>query len=312
MSEEINTNQCIHIGTGFDRNYLNGFLALVGSLLKHHRGGMFELHVITDGLSLDEKRKIRERVLNSGHRLTFYEVEPSLVKQFVTLGQWTSVVYYRLYFSMLIQKPIRRLLYLDCDTITINSLWSLYTVDLEDHPVGAVYDNYVKTQPYIGIITEGDYFNSGVLVIDLEKWRDEKISERCFTYLLNHPERILYLDQCALNAVLKNNWKKLEHRYNLMYSLLPEGMGRNQMEQVLKDGVVVHFTLQRPWNMLCRNRLRKLYFRNLRHYGINLPSWGRYTDFKIRKIPAWLTIRLQEFYFDSPWIQRIWRALPTK
>lgn len=312
MSDLRSTKQCIHIGTGFDRNYLNGFLALVGSLIKNHSDGLFELHVITDGLSPNEKENIRDRVVNSGHRLTFYDVEPSLVKQFVTQGQWTSVVYYRLFFSMLINRPVRRLLYLDCDTIAINSLWSLYSVDLGNHPVGAVYDNYVKTQPYIGIISEGDYFNSGVLVIDLEKWRDEKISERCFAYLLSHPERILYVDQCALNAVLKNNWKKLEPRYNLMYSWLPEGVGKTRLDQVLKESVVIHFTLQRPWNMLCRNRLRQLYFRYLRYSRINIPPRRRYNDFEIRKIPAWLSIRMQEFYFDSPWIQKIWKALPTK
>lgn len=312
MSKGTGTDQCIHIGTGFDRSYLNAFYALVSSLVMNHSNGLFELHVIADGLTPDEKEKIKGRVLDSGHCLTFYEVDPSLVKQFVISGKWTSVVYYRLFFSTLVRESIQRLLYLDCDIVAIKSLWSLYTIELDNYPVGAVYDNYVKKQPYIGISTEGEYFNSGVLVMDLEKWRDQKISEKCFQYLLNHPERILYVDQCALNAVLKNNWKKLENRFNLMYSVLPEGLDKYQLQEFLEDGVVVHFTLQRPWNMLCKNPLRKLYFYYLSQSGIKVFPWVRYTDFQIRKIPAWLTIRLHEFYFDSPWIQRIWRSLPMK
>lgn len=312
MSEGIVTDRCIHIGTGFDRNYLNAFHALLGSLVRNHSETPLELHIITDGLTSKEKAKIRTRVSNAGHRLTFYEVDPSRVKHFMVSGEWTSVVYYRLLFSTLIHRSIRRLLYLDCDIVAIKSLWSLYTIELDGYPVGAVYDNYVKKQSYIGISTEGEYFNSGVLVIDLEKWRDQQISEKAFNYLLTHPDRILYVDQCALNAVLISNWKKLEPRFNLMYSFFPQDMDKTQLREFINNGVVVHFTLQRPWNMLCKNRLRKLYFHYSEISGLNFLPWVRYTDFEMRKIPAWLMIRLQEFYFDHPWIQRIRRFLPKK
>ena len=304
--------QWIHIGTGFDKNYLKPFHALLGSLIENHGSDNFEIHAISDQLSDKEKKAIADRVRESGNKISFYEVDPALVKRFVISSQWTSVVYYRLFFSSLIPEEINRLLYLDCDTIVHKSLRQLYSMDLDGFPLGAVYDNYVKIQPHIGIVEEGEYFNSGVLLIDIEKWRRQQISERAFNYLLSHPERILFVDQCALNAVLKNNWKRLEERFNLMYSSFPQDISKSQVVEYLKQAVVIHYTLQRPWHMLCRNRLRHLYFYYLRRSGIQSYSFYCYSDFEVGKIPAWIKLRFQELYFDMPFMRRIWRSLQAK
>jgi lipopolysaccharide biosynthesis glycosyltransferase len=305
-------DEFIHIGTGFDKNYLRPFHALMASLIENHPHDRLALHAITEGISAAEKEGIKDVIENAGHRITFYEVAPSLMQRFVLSGQWTSAVYYRLFFSSLLPDNIGRLLYLDCDTVVVKSLRRFYDIDLETHPVGAVYDNFVKTQPHIGIVEEGEYFNSGVLLIDTKAWKSQGVSEKALQYLVKNPEKILFVDQCALNAVLRNNWKKLEPCFNLMYSVLPEGISKKQIDKLLEEAVVIHFTLQRPWHMLCRNRLRSLYFYYLNRSVMKASQKTRYTDFEIRRIPAWLMIRLQEFYFDRPFIQRVWRSLQTK
>lgn len=307
-----NGGECIHIGAGFDRNYLRHFFALLGSLIESHHQNRLQLHVIAEGLRADEMKRIVDLISRSGHDISFYELDRSLVDRFQVSGQWTPVVYYRLFFSLLLPSDIQRLIYLDCDTVVIKSLWPLYSIELDGYPIAAVYDNYVKTQPRIGIFKEGEYFNSGVMLIDLNEWRNQNVSENASTYLVTYPEKILFVDQCALNAVLKDNWKKLQSRFNLMYSALPQGISRRQMNEVLQDAVVVHFTLHRPWQMLCKNRLRFLYFYYLRRSGIKISLATYYTDFELRKLPAFLAIRLHEFYFDMPFIQKVWRFLQAK
>lgn len=307
-----NYSECIHIAIGFDENYLRPVYSLISSLITNHPSGQIQIHAIAEGISDEEKDRITRFIKNSGNRISYYTINQSHVKQFVLTNQWTSSVYYRLFFTMLIPKPILRLLYLDSDTIVINSLWPLYTTILDKYPVAAVYDNYVKTQPLLNIVEEGEYFNSGVLLIDVEKWKQQKISEHAFNYLQQHPENILFVDQCALNVVLRNNWKKLDCRFNLMYSFLPETIGKKQLYEFMKDNVVIHFTLQRPWQMLCKNRLRSLYFHYLKRSGVKNLRWHGYSDFEIRKIPAWLKIRLQELYFDVPCLQKVWRFIHAK
>jgi len=302
----------IHIGTGLDRNYLKPFLALVSSLVKHHARNQFKIHAIATGLLVEEKQQITKLVAKSGNEILFYETDPGILNSYVLSNQWTSSVYYRLCFSSILPEEVSRLLYLDCDTLVVSSLLALYQSDLDGYPVAAVYDNYVRSQPLIGIFEEGDYFNSGVLLMDLKEWRQQTISEKTFEYLRSYPERICYVDQCALNAVLKGNWKKLDSRFNLMYSILPGQVSRREMNDILKGAVIIHFTLQRPWQMLCRNRFRYLFFKYLAQAGTSVPFWNYYSDFEVRKIPEWLTIRATELYFDAPVIQRIWRSLKAR
>lgn len=300
----------IHVAAAFDQNYILPFYSLLNSLFAHHSPGELHIHLIAAGLSAGEKRNLALTAERAGHRMCFYEVDVSKVENFGPRGKWTSSVYYRLFFPELVDESVERVLYLDTDTVVVKSLRSLYEQDLEHFPVAAVYDNYVKTQPLIGITEEHNYFNSGVLLIDVIKWRSQQITARTFQYLRDFPERILFVDQCALNAVLKGNWKMLPPCYNMMYSILPEGISKKSMSKYVQEAVIVHFTLQRPWHMLCRNRLRYLYFHYLKQRRV--PSSKRYTDFEIGKIPAWLNIRLLEFYFDSPTIQKIWRIMQVK
>ena len=309
---EGDVDQWIHVGVGFDRNYLMPFHAMLNSLIESNRDNKLQLHVIADELSSEEKKEISDRLRAAGNRISFYNVDSSLINKFVLTSQWTAVVYYRLFFSKVIPQTINRLLYLDCDTIVNNSLLELYSMDLEGHPVAAVYDNYVRIQPLIGIVQEGEYFNSGVLLMDIHKWNQQQVSERALDYLLTYPEKIVFVDQCALNAVLRNNWKKLDPCFNLMYSLLPEGLSKRHLNDYLNKAVIIHFTLQRPWQMLCRNRLRYLYFFHLRRSRLKLYPFYCYSDFEWKKIPAWLKLRTRELYFDMPVIQKIWRSRLAK
>jgi lipopolysaccharide biosynthesis glycosyltransferase len=303
--EEPDVQQMIHLAIAFDENYARPFHALLASIASN--AGPAHLHVIATGVNEQHLDQIRAYVRRHSMEITFYTIEDTRVGQLITRDTWTTAVYYRLYFPLLVNHTVRKLLYIDTDTLVLNNLSELYHWPLDGYPVAAVYDNYVKTQPMIGMDTPGEYLNSGVLLIDTQAWRDQKISEKAIDYLLTYPERIRYVDQCALNAVLRHNWLHLDTRYNLLYTYLPEEQSKQQVMKVMNDAVIVHFNLERPWHMLCKNRLRVLYRKYLNAY----PNGDSkvISDFTAGKIPAWLTIRLKEFYLDSEWLKATWRRL---
>lgn len=295
----------IHLGIAFDQNYLAPFYALITSIFENNQQRQIVIHAIITGVSEEEKLKITNYAANHNCKVIFYTIDEALTSRFVLTGKWTAAVYYRLFFPLLVSADVERLLYLDTDTLVINDLGELFNSDLGDYPVGAVYDNWVKTSPQLEIFVEGDYFNSGVLLIDVPKWNLQRISEKTIEFLNNFPEKIKFVDQDALNGILKDNWKKLDIRFNFMYSLIPEGISKKELDRLIKDKVVIHFTLQRPWFLLCKNRLRDLYFNFLQK------SPGRYRksviDFEMNKMPALLKLRAVEFYNDSPGLQKLWR-----
>jgi lipopolysaccharide biosynthesis glycosyltransferase len=298
----------LHIAMAFDQHYLHPFYALLTSILEHHENASLCLHVIVTGVDEVEKNAIRQYVEKSGNQISYYAIDDTLVKRFVLANTWTQAVYYRLFFPLLIPSDVKRLLYIDTDTIVVNSLAPLYHQPLMGHPLGAVADIYVKTQALIGIHTEGEYFNSGMLLMDTERWRAERISEKACDYLTRFPERILFVDQCALNAVLHQNWQPLPSKFNLLYSYLPEDLAASQIHDYLRDKVLIHFTLHRPWDMLSRNRLGFLYFYYLKRSPVGR-SARRFNDFSMEKLPAYLKIKLLNFYFDAPFVGAIWRRL---
>jgi lipopolysaccharide biosynthesis glycosyltransferase len=300
-------NGVIHIAIAFDKNYLLQFYALCSSLAYNNRNNTLHLHVIATDVDEVNLNSLENFLLKFSINITFYRPDLSTIRSLVLTHNWTAAVYYRLLFPQIVPKHVVRLLYLDCDTLVLNDVNSLYNnEDIGQFPVAAVYDNYVKSQPLLGI-QEGNYFNSGVLLIDVPCWNEQQITQKATQYLIEFPERIRYVDQCALNAVLVNNWSRLPYNYNCLYTYLPASASWQTLQNFVNDVVVLHFTLERPWNFLCRNRLRVLYFHYLKKTRKNRSK--RYIDFSWKLLPAWLNIRLLEFYVDSPKLQLFWRRL---
>ena len=299
--------QEINLAIAFDQNYISPFYALITSIFENNRSNKIIIHAIVSGLSEEIKNNISNYALKNNAKINYYTIDEQTVAQYVLTSTWTAAVYYRLYFPLLVPNAVNRLLYIDTDTIVVNNLAELYAIDLEHYPVGAVYDTWVKTAPHLDITEEGQYFNSGVLLMDIQKWKTQQITEKAFAFLNTNPEKIKFVDQDALNAVLVHNWKKLDAKFNMMYSSIPEGISKQEMKTFISDKVIVHFTLQRPWNLLCRNRFREFYF----YYLQKSPSrqMPKITDFAWQKIPDLIKIRLTEFYYDSPRLQNVWRKL---
>ncbi len=94
----------------------------------------------------------------------------------------------------------------------------------------------------LGIAHKVDYFNSGVLLMNITEWKKQQITKKAIQFLQDFPKNILIADQDALNAVLKNNWLKISNRFNLTYFDVPADLPERQLKAYLKDKVIIHFT----------------------------------------------------------------------
>lgn len=297
----------VHLAIAFDQNYLEPFYALITSVFQNNPNNHIVVHAIATGVPSNFRRDIEAYVSKHGSAICFYEVDEAYVAQFVLTSKWTPAVYYRLFFPLLVPDSVERLLYIDTDTLVVGNLREFDKIDLGHYPVAAAYDNWVKNSPELGITEEGMYFNSGVLLMNVPEWKKQRVSERAIEFLLQHPEKIKFVDQDALNAILIGNWLRIDNRFNLLYSLIPEDLPQRDFDQFLADKIILHFTLTRPWTMLCQNRFRYLY----RRYLLASPfkPQKRYTDFAVSKLPALLRLRVRELYFDNPAVAALWRRL---
>ena len=128
---------------------------------------------------------------------------------------------------------------------------TLFDLDLGDAPAAAAvsagspkYGNGKRPWAQLGIDPETPYVNSGVLLIDVERWRAEGIGRAVLVDIAEHRSLYRWMDQDGLNAVLANRWALLPPEWNLQ--LGSKVYRRNP--PALETVGICHFTgIWKPW-----------------------------------------------------------------
>lgn len=157
----------------------------------------------------------------------------------------TTTIYFRLYIADLYPE-LDKAIYIDADTVVPGDVAKLYDTDLKGNLIGAVQDCFMSanqvTTDYV-TTTQGfdvsEYFNSGVLLMDLAGLRKVNFADK-FTHLLNtyHPT-LIAPDQDFLNAMLHDRLLLLDPKWDTMMTAGDEGP---------EDPQIIHYNLfGKPW-----------------------------------------------------------------
>ncbi|MEQ9635586.1 MAG: glycosyltransferase family 8 protein [Devosia marina] len=162
----------------------------------------------------------------------------------------SNIVYARLMIDRLVDKDVERVLYLDCDMLVRDDVAWLFTLDLNGNSIAAVRDT-IGAQITNGrdvsrnrdIFDPGDYyFNAGMIVIDVARWRDADVLGRMEEAYASGIMQRIYYDQDLLNLIFRRNWLKLPWRWNLIDPKPPH-------ESL--DPAIIHYTGDnKPWGIL--------------------------------------------------------------
>lgn len=168
----------------------------------------------------------------------------------------SSIAYARYFIPDYIQEDT--VLYLDCDLLINDKLDSLFEQDVREHYIAAIRD------------ANGQGFNTGVLLINNEKWRQEKLKERLIEQSIVTMKEVeegrfehFNGDQTIFNQVLQDDWLELGRAYNLQVGHDIVALYNNWQEHLAFNDkpVVIHFTTYRkPWTTLTANRYRDLWW----------------------------------------------------
>ena len=122
----------------------------------------------------------------------------------------------RLFLSFILSEDVDRLLYLDADTIVTGKLDPLLSLEMGDHPVAMCLDSLVRKHKLrLGFDMADFYYNSGVMLFSMKKWRERRCSERIADHVRNVRAWYASPDQDLINVVLKGEIMKLSPRYNI-------------------------------------------------------------------------------------------------
>jgi lipopolysaccharide biosynthesis glycosyltransferase len=227
----------MHIVSAADDNYLPHFCAMLHSAWLYHPHARF--YLLDSGLSENNRALLAAFARAQNIDLRMIDCAASLI---TTLGDIPKRAHYARLLIPELLGDHDRVLYLDADITITGPLDELFATDLQDRPFSAVRDIELTRQrdsTRQGIAFEPTYFNSGVLLIDISRWKKLRITEQVFQHALNYHQTFYLSDQSALNAVLLQNYREMDQQWNFF---------KFHEYDAVTDVHVVHHTLyDKPW-----------------------------------------------------------------
>ncbi|MEG4204413.1 glycosyltransferase family 8 protein [Microcoleus sp. Pol7_A1] len=280
-------NQPIVLVSTADDNYAMALAVTVKSALVNLKNKRKVLLYVLDGnITPAKKHKILKSL--DSELIEIFWVQPDealFVNMKIDEKYNTLAVYYRLFIPELIPQHFDKAIYLDSDIVVLGDLEQLWNSDIGDNYVLAVQDIWqryirkakgLRNYQEIGLSPDYKYFNAGVLVINLEKWRADNIGTKAIEFLEQNRDYVRWHDQDGLNGVLAGKWGELDPRWNQMqaiyeYSSWTESpYTEDVFNQVLHNPHIVHFaTFPKPWQQNCKHPKQDLFFDYLA-----LTAWG--------------------------------------
>ena len=248
---------CVGVVASSDENYAAPLAVMFFSLLSNcSEPERVRLFCIDGGITPETKKAMQDDIARAGGGpIDFMQFDTEKYADLPTTRHVTASAYYRISIPELFDAAVSKVLYLDCDMVVKGNILDLCSLDIEGYHLGAVENLSGHTHRKLGI-PQNEYFNSGMLLINLDLWRRDNIPDAVFRFKVEHPDRISTNDQCALNGVLHRRWKPLPLKWNHQKGLyharrkLARFDPKEIREAILIPGIIHYVTDNKPWNRL--------------------------------------------------------------
>lgn len=279
------------------------------------------VYVLDSGISEANKEKLLTVCRDYGRKEIVFIPANNISEKLsmnVAVDRGSLSQYARLFVSSDLSDDLSRVLYLDCDIIIKQSIRELWNLDMHGKTISALMDAFSKYyRANIDLAKNDIMFNSGVMLIDLEKWREQNIEEKLMKFIAGKKGKIQQGDQGALNAVLSHDTYCFEPRFNsvtifydftykemLIYRKPPMFYTEEQVREATENPSIIHFTTsflsKRAWMKGCKHRYAGEWlkykvmspWKETELWEDNRPWWKQRGAEIIKKMPRSMGIRL--------------------
>lgn len=242
----IEENKRITVVTVCDNHFAVMLAALIKSIeINHLSAEIIDLYIVEDRMSGTNKGLISNTVQNTKILIHWLAMDQVVDKRKLPLDASTFPlnVYTRLFIPYFLPDSCNKAIYLDVDMIVRKDLSVLWHVDMQGRTIAGVLDRAervstswagIANYKELGIHPEAGYYNSGLLLLDLEQWRRSKLTEEVVASIIQNKQYANFPDQYGLNVVFANKWHTLDPKWNT-YAF-----------QETKDPYIIHFIGVKP------------------------------------------------------------------
>lgn len=211
------------------------------------------IHILSDFISRRNQTRLT-KLCNDNIYIHIHIVSDTTIIKGLVTGVWSIYAWYRLLLPDLLEKDIHRVLYLDCDVLVNDNVRPLFTVDLSGKAIAACIDtqSYNKDRRMrLGYDCYMNYICTGVLLINLDKWREEKTHEKIIAFAKANSELLQFPDQDAINVICQDDKIILSPKYGALvtyftnFDFIRQHLG--EIECIFDNPAIIHYAGYQPW-----------------------------------------------------------------
>ena len=268
-------NNPIGIIVACDNHYVVLLAALLQSIEYHHKTEEpVEVFIVDDGISVRNRMKLESSVNPGIMKLRWIPMDEAIPDEMTIpfdRSSYPKNIHTRIFIPHFIPARFEKIIYLDVDMILMCDISDLWNTDLGDHMLAAVMDPRLKVfsnswggimnYKELGFDPDTKYFNTGILVINNKKWREEGSASTVVKCISDNEKYANYPDQYGLNIVMANRWLQLDPRWNSF------------ADAECPDPFLIHFIGRKPMYKTYDNRPE---FREIFYEHLAKTRWNRF------------------------------------
>jgi UDP-glucose:(glucosyl)LPS alpha-1,3-glucosyltransferase len=253
MNRTATAASSFHIAFCVDNHYFRAMGATIASIIANNPGQHLTFHVLAFEVSDQHRARLAQLETMYPVKAELHLIDLASFEQFSHFlghSHYSLSIFIRLVIPLVLRAQTDRVLYLDADILCVGSLDEMIALDISRDVAVVVPDAPVTTARRVAALElpHAEYFNGGVMFINIEKWIAEDITEKTLDLLLNSKKPLRFWEQDALNIVLNGRARYLSPRWNYLYDLIHDlNVNKTAMRPVGK-AVFIHFAgAVKPW-----------------------------------------------------------------
>ena len=304
--DSIDRSNTIDVLCAADDSYAMPLAVTLKSACRNlSRGSRIRLFLLTGGIRNDNWRMLEQTFQGQPIDVNVIEPEREIVADLSISHHISHTAYFRLLAAELLPPDVKKVVYLDSDLLIRKDISQLWELPLNDRYCLATVDvacpyvdaksgckNFRRAAPYmaslrpipnyrqLGLDGSHEYFNSGVMVLNLDRWRRENIVDDLLRTLRDNQRFVWCWDQYALNVVFHRQWGRFDPCWNQGAHLFeyPSGdhapIDRLEWQSAKLDPAIVHFTTEfKPWHFRSDHPALKSSRAELFYQGLDDTAW---------------------------------------
>lgn len=258
--QELQTNLLpeLVLASAIDRNYVVPFAVMLKSYRSYNTSTRTRAYILQYDLTDDDVEFLQRIACEENIEIIFIKIPayPFLffksrartsVKQRRTMS---PIAYAKAFLDRFLPADIDSVLCIDADIVVNGSFSELLSLDF-DSPIAAVSN--IPRQ-------HGHQFNSGVMLVDLQRWRKLRVSDISEKFLFQYSDALHSHDQHTLNLIFSRNWSKLPLKWNYMEDFYrfrekSETYSESEIASARENPHIIHYAVgtDKPWRRDCKH-----------------------------------------------------------